>query len=82
MPGGFAFPEPVIAYCTRHPGMCVEGQGEQLIYYRRARLVEPVEIQDFFQEGLDVLDLWIQKEGVAENLDLIGLDLGGAFPPS
>jgi len=62
--------------------MCVEGQGEQLIYYRRARLVEPVEIQDFFQEGLDVLDLWIQKEGVAENLDLIGLYLGGAFPPS
>ena len=76
------FPEPVIAYCTRHPGLCVEGKGEQLIYYRKAQQVEPAEIQDFFQEGLDVLDLWIQKEGVADNLDLIGLDLGGALPLS
>jgi len=76
------FSEPVVAYCTRHPGQCVEGTGEQLIYYRKARRVNPAEIPGFFQEGLDVLDLWIQKEGVADNLDLIGLDLGGALLPS
>ncbi len=70
------FPEPIVAYCTRHPGLYVEGKGEQLIYCRKNRRVELAEIQDFFQEGLDVLDLWIQKEGVADNLDLIGLDLG------
>jgi len=75
------FSEPVIAYCTRHPGLCVEGTGEQLIYYRKGGRAEPHEIPGFFQEGLDVLDLWIQKEGVADNLDLIGLDLGEYTKP-
>jgi hypothetical protein len=58
------------------PGIlvCVEGEGGQLIYYHRDPRVEPEQIPRFFQEGLDVLDLWIQKKGVAENLDLIGLD--------
>jgi hypothetical protein len=68
------FSEPVVAYYTRHPGLCVEGEGDQLIYYHRDPRVEPEQILRFFQEGLDVLDLWIQKEGVAANLDLIGLD--------
>ena len=66
------FPESVVAYCTRHPGLWVEGKGEQLVYCG-GRIV-PAEMAGFFQEGLDVLDLWIEKEGVAENLDLIGLD--------
>jgi hypothetical protein len=69
------FSEPVVAYCTRHSGLCVEGEGEQLVYYHKAGRLAPAKIPDFFQEGLDVLDLWIQKQGVAENLDLIGLDL-------
>ena len=68
------FSEPVVAYYTRHPGLCVEGEGGQLIYYHRDPRVEPEQIPRFFQEGLDVLDLWIQKKGVAENLDLIGLE--------
>ena len=68
------FSEPVVAYYTRHPGLCVEGEGGQLIYYHRDPRVEPEQIPRFFQEGLDVLDLWIQKKGIAENLDLIGLE--------
>jgi hypothetical protein len=75
------FSEPVVAYFTRHPGLCVEGEEEQLVYYHKGRRIKPAEIPDFFQEGLDVLDLWIQKEGVAENLELIGLDLGGYTIP-
>ncbi len=70
------FSEPVVAYYTRHPGLCVEGDGGHLIYYHKECRAEPEQIPDFFQEGLDVLDVWIQKEGVADNLDLIGLDLG------
>jgi len=71
------FSEPAVAYCNRHPDLYVEGWGQQLIYYHKGRRMKSEEIPGFFQEGLDVLDLWIQKEGVAENLELIGLDLGG-----
>jgi hypothetical protein len=70
------FSESAVAYCTRHPDLCVEGWGKQLVYYHKGRRMKPTEIPGFLQEGLDVLDLWIQKEGVAENLELIGLDLG------
>lgn len=69
------FTEPVVAYYTRHPGLCVEGHESQLICFHKGARVELEQIPDFFQEGLDILDLWIHKEGVADNLDLIGLDL-------
>jgi len=75
------FSEPVLAYCARHPDLCVEGQGQELVYYHQGRRIKPAEIPDFFQEGLDVLDLWIPKEGVATNLELIGLDLGDHTVP-
>jgi hypothetical protein len=69
--------EPAVAYCNRHPDLWVEGWGGQLVYYHKGCRMKSEEIPGFFQEGLDVLDLWIQKEGVAENLELIGLDLEG-----
>jgi len=68
------FSEPVVAYYTRHPGLCVEGEGKEIVYYHKGSRLQPEQIPGFFQEGLDVLDLWIHKNGVAENLDLIGLD--------
>jgi hypothetical protein len=68
--------EPVVAYFARHPSLwCIEGAGERLLRYHKGSLVEPGEIPGFFQDGLDILDLWIHKERALENLESAGLDL-------
>lgn len=69
-----AFDEVLLGYFVRHPGLCVEGAGAQLICYRAGRVVDADQLGAFLEEGLDVLDALTQKEGgLGIPLTLIGL---------
>jgi hypothetical protein len=72
------FDEEALHYFTRHPGLHAEGYGRRLIHYRDKRRVDPAEIESFMQQGLDVLDVFIQKESAWGDLALLGLDVDEA----
>ena len=67
----------VQAYCTRHGHLWTEGEGGQLVHYHADRRVDPERIESWLQEGLDVLDLFLEKEEGTGILSLWGLDLAG-----
>lgn len=66
-----------LAFFARRPGLCLEGHGHRLIYYRAKQLVSPGAIPSFLEEGLAVLRL-LAGEGrpapAAEPDPLAGLD--------
>jgi hypothetical protein len=72
------FDEQVRAFYTRHGNLCTEGGGQRLIYYQAHRRVSGEHIQDFLQEGLDVLALFVERGQDGEDLFLLGLDLASA----
>jgi len=72
------FDEEALHYFTRHPGLHAEGYGPRLIHYRDKRRVDPAEMESFMQQGLDVLDVFMDKEGALGNLALLGLDIEDA----
>lgn len=57
------FGEALLGYFARHPGLCVEGAGQQLVYYRSGRRVDPAQLGNFLEEGLDVVDALARKDG-------------------
>jgi hypothetical protein len=69
------FDEEALHYFTRHPGLHAEGYGRRLIHYRDKRRVDPAEMESFMQQGLDVLDVFMEKEGALGDLALLGLDI-------
>ncbi len=73
---GIFVPE-VRAFYTRHDRLCTEGEGCRLVHYREGRRVDPEGIESWLQEGLDVLDLFLEKKAGAGTLPLWGLDLAG-----
>jgi hypothetical protein len=60
-----------LTYYARHPELWTEGEGQQLIYCHAGRRVDPESIQDFVQEGIDVLDLFAERDDAIGNLDLL-----------
>jgi len=44
-----------LAFFAQRPGLCVEGGGRRLLYYRTHKRVSPTDIPSFLEEGLAVL---------------------------
>ena len=72
------FDEEALHFFTRHPGLHIEGHGRRLILLQDRRRVNPKEIEPFMQQGLDVLDVFMEKEGALSGLELLGLDIEDA----
>ena len=45
------------AFFTQRRGLCVEGSGQKLLYYRAGKRLSPKAVQPFVEEGLEVLRL-------------------------
>lgn len=65
----------VRAYYSRHGRLCTEGEGGWLVHYQAGRRLGPERIDIWLQEGLDVLDLFLEKEDGTEILPLWELGL-------
>lgn len=78
------FDEEALLYFTRHLGLHTEGHGRQLLLYQDKRRVDPKEMEPFMQQGLDILDLFIERQGALTGLELLGLDIEDASddPPA
>jgi hypothetical protein len=70
-----AFDDEVLGYYSRRGNLCTEGAGQQLIFYRPRKRPAPEAIQRFLDEGLDVLDLFMEKEDILDGLELLGIEL-------
>jgi hypothetical protein len=57
------FDRNLLAYFARHPGVCAEGEGSRLVFYRQERRVEPAQLEGFVEEGLDVLSAMLEAGG-------------------
>jgi hypothetical protein len=71
------FAPEVRAYYSRHGHLRTEGERGRLVHYSADRRVKPERIESWLQEGLDVLDLFLEKEEGTGILSLWGLDLVG-----
>ena len=69
------FDEEALLYYTRHQDLCTEGDGRRLVFYRRGRRVEPEGVEDLLQQGLDILDVFMEKEGALVGVPLLGMDV-------
>jgi hypothetical protein len=70
------FDEEALLYYTRHPDLHTEGDGRRLIVYRGRSRVDPQQMEAFLQQGLDVLDAFMEKESALDGLALLGMDVG------
>jgi len=50
-----------LAFFAGHRGLCIEGYGRKLLYYRAKKLVSPEAIPSFIADGLAILDLLAGK---------------------
>jgi hypothetical protein len=50
------FDDDVLAFFAGWPGLCVEGRGRRLLYYRAGQQLSPNVIHAFLEEGLAVFD--------------------------
>jgi hypothetical protein len=57
------FDRNLLAYFARHPGVCTEGEGSRLVFYRQERRVDPAQLEGFVEEGLDVLSAMLEAGG-------------------
>ena len=57
------FDRNLLAYFARHPGVCTEGEGPRLVFYRQERRVDPAQLEGFVEEGLDVLSAMLEAGG-------------------
>jgi hypothetical protein len=58
------FNDRVLEYFADHPGVCTEGCGGRLVYYRAQKRIGPAEVREFLEEGFRVLALFRPpKEG-------------------
>ena len=66
-----------LAFFARRPGLCVESQGQRMLYYRSNRRLSPEEVPSFLEDGLAILHLLAGERAAAPTgkLDaLAGLD--------
>jgi hypothetical protein len=54
------FNEGVLTHFDEHRGLCTEGRGHQLIFYRAAQQVKPKDIRYFMEEGFKVVQLFMK----------------------
>jgi hypothetical protein len=57
------FTDKILTFFAAHPDeVYVEGSGDQLILYRKSRLIEPENISAFMEEGLEVFRLFASSQ--------------------
>lgn len=71
----YLFDEEALLYFTRHPDLHAEGDGRRLIVYRGGSRVDPQQMEAFLQQGLDVLDAFMEKEDALDGVALLGMDV-------
>jgi hypothetical protein len=69
------FGEEPLLYYTRHADLHTEGDGRRLILYRGGRRADPQGMEDFLQQGLDVLDMFMEKDGALIGVPLLETDV-------
>ena len=69
------FDEEALLYYSRHPDLHTEGYGQRLVFYRGGRRVGPQGMEAFLQQGLDVLDVFMEKEGALVGVPLLESDV-------
>ena len=69
------FDEEALLYYTRHPQLCTEGDGRRLVFYQGGRRVEPEGMEGLLQQGLDILDVFMEKEGALVGVPLLEMDV-------
>ena len=69
------FGEEALGYYARHQKLWTEGEGQHLAFYRADRRVQPVQMEDFMEQGLGVLDLFVAEEKAVESLPVPAADL-------
>ncbi len=52
------FNDKVLGFFEEHEGLCTEGAGEQLIFYRGANLIPTEQMRAFIDDGLDLIKLF------------------------
>ena len=73
------FDEEALLYYTRHPGLHTEGQGRWLAFYRDGRRADPRDMEAFLQQGLDILDVFMEKGGALVGVPLLETDVDRAM---
>ena len=57
------FTDTVLTFFAAHPDkVCVEGSGDQLIWYQPGKKIEPEDIPAFMKEGFEVFRLFARKQ--------------------
>ena len=69
------FDEEALLYYTRHPDLHTEGYGQRLVVYRGGRRADPQGMEAFLQQGLDILDVFMEKEGALVGVPLLESDV-------
>ena len=69
------FDEEALLYYTRHPDLGTEGDGRRLVFYCDGRRADPQGMEAFLQQGLDVLDVFMEKEGALVGVPLLETDV-------
>ena len=65
------FTDGVLSYYAGRGGLCTEGKGQQVVYYRADRQITPAGINAFLRQGLDVVDLFCEKQDAVEDIDAL-----------
>jgi hypothetical protein len=55
------FADWVLAFYAAHPGLCTEGGGDRLLFYRADKRVKPQALSAFVDEGLEVVALFRRR---------------------
>ncbi len=45
-------------YLQAHPKLCIEGNGDKMVFYRSSKRVKPVDLKKFMQQGLEIFKLF------------------------
>jgi hypothetical protein len=61
------FSDDVLTFYENHAGLCTEGDGDRLIYYRSGKRIKPEDIRSFLQEGCEVYGL-LKDESPEESI--------------
>jgi len=72
------FGEEVLSYYERRRNLCTEGAGQQLVFYRGNRREEPGSMEGFLEQGLEVLDLFMESEEAPDTSPSQGVELDQA----
>jgi len=73
------FDEEALLYYTRHTDLQTEGDGQRLVFYRSGRRVDPQGMEAFLQQGLDILDVFMEKDGSLVGVPLLETDVDRAM---